>query len=130
MLYQPVLCCLTASVVSLALLAGATTLANAEPIILTIVPVNDRDQMGGERVQGDAAKTTFLVMHERARAGASGDLAAVTFGDDMISPSLPLGIARGTRRIDFANAASIDVGVLGHHGFDFGPNILKQTLSE
>jgi 5'-nucleotidase / UDP-sugar diphosphatase len=130
MLYLPILRSLTASVVLLALLAGARTLANAEPLTLTIVPINDWDQMDGERGQGGATKTTFLVKHERARAEAGGGLAAVTFGADMISPSLPLGTDRGTRRIDFANATGIDVGVLDIHEFNFGPNILKQRVSE
>lgn len=86
--------------------------------------------MDGEHGQGGGAKITSLVKGERARTEADGGLAAVTFGGDMISPSLLLGIDRGTQRIDHANAIGIGVEVLGNHEFNFGPNILKQRLSE
>ena len=48
----------------------------------------------------------------------------------MISPSLLLGIDSGTQRIDLAYAIGIDVGVLGNHEFNFGPNILKERFPE
>jgi 5'-nucleotidase / UDP-sugar diphosphatase len=103
---------------------------NAEPLTLTIVHVNDWDQMDGERGQGGAAKIASVVKDERARAEADGGLAVVTFGGDMISPSLLSGIDKGAHMIDLANAIGIDVAVLGNHEFDFGPDVLKQRLSE
>ena len=105
----------------LGLLAGAPNLASAEPLSLTIVHVNDWDQMDGNRGTGGAGKIATVVKDERARAEADGGLAVVTFGGDMISPSLLSGIDKGAHMIDLANAVGIDVAVVGNHEFDFGP---------
>jgi len=114
----------------LGLLAGAPNLASAEPLSLTIVHVNDWDQMDGNRGTGGAGKIATVVKDERARAEADGGLAVVTFGGDMISPSLLSGIDKGAHMIDLANAVGIDVAVVGNHEFDFGPEVLQQRLSE
>lgn len=66
----------------------------------------------------------------RARAEAEGGHTIVTFGGDMISPSVLSGIDRGAHMIDLANAVGFDVAVLGNHEFDFGPEVLKARLAE
>jgi 2',3'-cyclic-nucleotide 2'-phosphodiesterase (5'-nucleotidase family) len=112
------------------LLALAPALVRAEPLTLTIVHVNDWDRMDDDRGMGGAAKIASVVKDERARAEADGGLAIVTFGGDMISPSLLSGIDKGAHMIDLANAVGIDVAVLGNHEFDFGPEILIKRLAE
>ena len=102
----------------------------AAPLTLTLVHVNDWDQMAGSRGAGGAAKIATVVAEERARAEAEGGLAVVTFGGDMISPSVLSGIDKGAHMIDLANAVGFDVAVLGNHEFDFGPDVLQDRLAE
>jgi 5'-nucleotidase / UDP-sugar diphosphatase len=130
MLHQPVLRGIARAALCASLVAGASTVVNAEPLTLTIVHVNDWDQMDGERGKGGAAKIASVIKDERARSEADGGLAVVTFGGDMISPSLLSGIDKGAHMIDLANAIGIEVAVVGNHEFDFGPDVLKQRLSE
>ena len=54
----------------------------------------------------------------------------VTFGGDMISPSVLSGIDKGAHMIDLANAVGFDVAVLGNHEFDFGSDVLRDRLAE
>ena len=104
--------------------------AAAPPLSLTLVHVNDWDQMAGTRGAGGAAKIATVVAEERARAEAEGGLAVVTFGGDMISPSVLSGIDKGAHMIDLANAIGFDMAVLGNHEFDFGPEVLQERLAE
>ena len=113
-----------------ALLSAAAPAALAAPLSLTLVHVNDWDQMAGIKGQGGAAKIAAVVAEERARAEAGGGLALITFGGDMISPSVLSGIDGGAHMIDLANAIGFDVAVLGNHEFDFGPEVLQERLAE
>ena len=105
-------------------------LAPAAPLSLSLVHVNDWDQMAGIEGAGGAARIAAFVAEERARAEAAGGLAVVTFGGDMISPSVLSGIDKGAHMIDLANAIGFDVAVLGNHEFDFGPDVLQERLEE
>ena len=111
-------------------LAAEAPPALAAPLQLTLVHVNDWDQMAGSRGAGGAAKIAAVVAEERARAEDEGGLALVTFGGDMISPSVLSGIDKGAHMIDLANAVGFDVAVLGNHEFDFGPDVLRDRLAE
>ena len=114
-----------------ALVLGTASLpGTAEPLSLTIVHVNDWDRMAGSEGAGGAARIAAVVADERARAEAAGGHAIVTFGGDMISPSLMSGIDKGAHMIALADAVGFEIGVLGNHEFDFGPEVLRQRLSE
>ncbi|MDE0202472.1 MAG: 5'-nucleotidase C-terminal domain-containing protein [Rhodospirillaceae bacterium] len=119
-----------AAVAAITLGAMAVPAALAAPLQLTLVHVNDWDQMAGTRGAGGAAKIAAVVAEERVRAEAEGGLALVTFGGDMISPSVLSGIDKGAHMIDLANAVGFDVAVLGNHEFDFGPDVLRERLAE
>ena len=123
---------LTAFVLAAVLAAVAFVVppAAAAPLSLTLVHVNDWDQMAGIKGAGGAAKIAAVVAEERARAEAEGGHAVVTFGGDMISPSVLSGIDKGAHMIDLANAIGFDVAVLGNHEFDFGPAVLEERLAE
>ena len=121
---------LTLAAVTALVLGGAVPVAMAAPLSLTLVHVNDWDQMAGIKGAGGAAKIAAVVADERARAEADGGLAVVTFGGDMISPSVLSGIDKGAHMIDLANAIGFDVAVLGNHEFDFGPAVLEERLAE
>ena len=111
-------------------LAALPPPAEASPLRLTLVHVNDWDQMAGIKGAGGAARIAAVVAEERARAEAEGGFAVVTFGGDMISPSVLSGIDKGAHMIDLANAVGFDVAVLGNHEFDFGPEVLQARLAE
>ena len=114
----------------LAFAAALWTPAAAEPLSVTFMHVNDRDRMEGVDGRGGAAKIAAVVAEERARADREGRLALVTFGGDMISPSLLSGLDRGAHMIALANAIGCDFAVPGNHEFDFGPEVLKERLAQ
>ena len=113
----------------LALSAVALPVA-AQPLSLTLIHVNDWDRMEGRKGAGGAARIAQVVAEERARVQAAGGHAIVTFGGDMISPSLMSGIDRGAHMIALADAIGFDIGVVGNHEFDFGTGTLRKRLSE
>ena len=114
----------------LAVLAAIAPPAAAEPLLLTLIHVNDWDRMDGVDGRGGAAKIAAVVSDERARTEAEGGLALVTFGGDMISPSLLSGLDQGEHMIELANAIGFDLAVPGNHEFDFGPDVLKERLEQ
>ncbi|MDE0407699.1 MAG: 5'-nucleotidase C-terminal domain-containing protein [Alphaproteobacteria bacterium] len=118
------------AVALLALIPAIWTPASADPISVTLVHVNDWDRMEGVDGRGGAAKIAAVVSEERVRAEKEGGLAIVTFGGDMISPSLLSGLDRGEHMIELANAIGFDIAVLGNHEFDFGPEVLKERLEQ
>ena len=121
---------LTFAVAALAALMATGGPAAAEPLSLTLVHVNDWDRMEGVNGRGGAAKIAAVVSGERARVEKEGGLALVTFGGDMISPSLLSGLDRGEHMIALANAIGFDFAVPGNHEFDFGPEVLRQRLEQ
>ncbi|MEQ8332169.1 bifunctional UDP-sugar hydrolase/5'-nucleotidase [Nisaea sp.] len=104
--------------------------AGAEPLRLSLVHVNDWDRLDDKDGAGGAAKIASIVRYERDRAEADGGLMLLTFGGDMLSPSLLSGFDKGAHMVDLANAIGFDAAVLGNHEFDFGPEILMQRLKE
>ncbi len=106
------------------------TPAAAEPLSLTLVHVNDWDRMEDIDGRGGAAKIAAVVSEERTRARAEGGSVIVTFGGDMISPSMLSGLDKGEHMIDLANAIGFDIAVLGNHEFDFGPDVLVERLAQ
>ena len=120
---------LWAAAAILALACTAPAAADA-PLRLTLVHVNDWDRMEGVGDAGGAARIAAVVARQHDRARADGGHVIVTFGGDMISPSVLSGIDKGAHMIDLANRIGFDVAVLGNHEFDFGPEALKQRLAE
>ena len=91
---------------------------------LTIIHVNDWDDMTA------APRIAAVVARERARAASLGSATLVTFGGDMISPSMLSAIDKGAHMIVLADAIGFDVGVTGNHEFDFGTDVLEERLAE
>ena len=114
----------------IALGLGLASPSAAAPLSLTIVHVNDWDRMAGRQGAGGAARIAAVVAEERARAAAAGGYAIVTFGGDMISPSLMSGIDKGRHMIALADDIGFDIGVVGNHEFDFGAEVLRRRLAE
>ena len=119
-----------AAMAAVIMLSAATSPAAAAPLTLSLVHVNDWDRMEGIGDQGGAARIATVAAEERTRAEAAGGLAVVTFGGDMISPSVLSGIDNDAHMIALANAIGFEVAVLGNHEFDFGPEVLQARLAE
>ena len=52
------------------------------------------------------------------------------FSGDTISPSVESITYKGAQMIDAWNAIGLDYATFGNHEFDFGPDVLKQRISE
>ena len=112
-----------AAVLAAALAAGP---AQAEPVVLTIVHVNDLDRLDGSGDRGGVARLAAVV--GEVRASASHVL--VTHGGDAISPSLLSSFDRGAHMIDLFNQVGFDAMVLGNHEFDFTPAVTVERVAE
>ena len=108
--------------------AMAETPAPAEPVTtrLTFLNFNDAYQISPRRGLGGMGPMATLIKRERARARVS----ILTFGGDLISPSLLSGITKGKHMIEFANALGVQMAVLGNHEFDFGPEVMQERVAE
>lgn len=93
---------------------------------LTFLHFNDAYQISPRRGLGGMGPMATLIQRERARAPQS----VLSFGGDLVSPSLLSGITKGAHMIEFANALRLQVAVLGNHEFDFGPEVLAQRIGE
>jgi 2',3'-cyclic-nucleotide 2'-phosphodiesterase (5'-nucleotidase family) len=60
----------------------------------------------------------------------SGRRALLTFGGDLLGPSLLSKWHSGAQMIEALNAAGVDYAVLGNHEFDFGRDVLLARLRE
>ncbi|MEQ8395661.1 bifunctional UDP-sugar hydrolase/5'-nucleotidase [Thalassobaculum sp.] len=102
----------------------------AEPAKLVILHLNDWDRIDAVDGAGGAGRIAAVIKDEKAKAAATGATVIVTFGGDMISPSLLSGIDKGAAMIDLANTVGLDYATLGNHEFDFGPEVLKARIAE
>ncbi len=93
---------------------------------LTFLHFNDAYQISPRRGLGGMGPMATLIQRERARAPQS----VLSFGGDLISPSLLSGLTKGAHMIEFANLLRLQVSVLGNHEFDFGPEVLAQRIAE
>ncbi|WP_288902448.1 5'-nucleotidase C-terminal domain-containing protein [uncultured Sneathiella sp.] len=99
---------------------------SAEPTKLTFLHFNDIYQLSGVKGNGGFAELSTLIKAEKQRSPN----AIVTFGGDLISPSIMSGLSKGTEMIVLMNAVGTDIAVLGNHEFDFGPDVTAQRISE
>ena len=114
---------LCAGALAAVLVAGAV---RAEPVVLTIVHVNDLDRLDGSGDRGGVARLATVV--NDVRASASHVL--VTNGGDAISPSLLSSFDKGAHMIDLFNQVGFDAMVLGNHEFDFTPAVAAARIAE
>lgn len=115
-----------AAILSLVVLLGAGR-ARAETFRVQFVHFNDAYQIvPSSRGWGGLAEMNTLIKRERL----AGVATLVTYGGDLISPSLLSGMTKGAHMIEITNAMGIDVAVLGNHEFDHGVAALKKRLGE
>lgn len=97
----------------------------------------------------DEARVTFLHfndVYEFMPSGDSGGLAGIkavadgeraahpgailTFGGDLLSPSVASSLTQGAHMIDLLNRIGPAAAVLGNHEFDFGADVLRARMAE
>jgi 2',3'-cyclic-nucleotide 2'-phosphodiesterase (5'-nucleotidase family) len=101
--------------------------ASAEAVTITFLHLNDVYQHLGRAPRGGLAELGTLVDAERARATGPSFL---TFGGDLISPSLASSVTGGAHMIEIFNALGTDVAVLGNHEFDLGSDVARRRILE
>lgn len=102
------------------------TSAAAEPARVTFLHFNDvYEFMPGEDSGGLAAVKTVV---ERERANHPGAL--LTFGGDLLSPSVASSMTKGAHMVDLLNRLGPVAAVLGNHEFDFGTENLRARMAE
>jgi len=104
------------------------TIAHAEnKVNVTFLHINDVYEISPNRDGiGGFAQVASLIKEERSNHPNS----FVTFGGDLLSPSLLSGITEGKHMIEFMNAIGTDLAVPGNHEFDFGPDVFTARLGE
>ncbi|MCF8466412.1 MAG: 5'-nucleotidase C-terminal domain-containing protein [Sneathiella sp.] len=100
--------------------------ASGEPTKITFLHFNDIYQVSGIKGNGGFAELATLIKAEKARSPNT----IVTFGGDLISPSILSGLSKGTEMIQMMNAVGTDIAVLGNHEFDFGPDVAAARIAE
>lgn len=108
-----------------ALCAGA---AQAEPLDLTILLINDFDRMAESDGQGGFARMMAVVNDEIA--SAEGGTVLLAHGGDALSPSLLSSFDNGAHMIDLLNQTPLAVMVPGNHEFDMGPEVAVTRFKE
>ena len=105
----------TAAVASLSLAVTAA----AQEARVTFLHLNDVYEISPKKGVGGLAELMTLFEEERARNPDT----IVTFGGDLLSPSVLSGLTKGEQMIEIFNALGFDLAVPGNHEFDFGPEI-------
>lgn len=98
---------------------------------LTLLQINDVYSAlpvdGGNGVNaGGLARVATL----KKRIAAEGRSVELILAGDFLSPSIASSVFKGRQMIDAFSAAGVDLGIVGNHEFDFGPDVLRQRLSE
>lgn len=121
------------------LLAASLLLAlpvSAKEVALTLLHFNDVYQHAPLDGHGGLARLAARAEAARQQAAQPVGVGEVptqvwlTFGGDLLSPSVASGLTRGAHMIELLNALQVDAAVLGNHEFDFGPEVLRQRLGE
>lgn len=99
---------------------------SAEPAgKLTIVAINDVDQMSTDDGRGGLDRIGAVVAAERAGGGN----VLVIHAGDTLSPSLMSSFDKGAHIVDLLNTIGIDVFVPGNHEFDFGKEVFLERMN-
>ena len=117
-----------AAALSLGLMAGTALAQDAktEKAKISLVLVNDIDQMSDAKGRGGYAKYAAVVAAERAK---NPNTLAIHAGDT-ISPCLLCGLDQGVHMIDILNTVKPDIFVPGNHEFDFGKKQFLDRMAE
>lgn len=109
-----------------ALMLGFPRLTAAAETQVTFLHFNDIYEFMPSADSGGLAAIKTLIDHERSiHSGA-----ILTFGGDLLSPSVASHLSKGAHMIDLLNRLSPAAAVLGNHEFDFGAEVLRTRMDE
>lgn len=95
--------------------------------ILTLLQINDvYTTLPNKKGTGGLARVATL----KKQIATGGRTVELILAGDFLSPSVASSVYKGRQMIDTFSAAGVDIGILGNHEFDFGPDVLRQRLSE
>lgn len=107
-------------------LLAPTASAETRSVDLTLLLVNDMDQMSGKDDRGGVARVASVVATERSER----DNVLFFHAGDAISPSILSGFDQGAHMIDLLNMLDIAAFSPGNHEFDFGPDVFATRMAE
>ncbi len=93
---------------------------------LTLLHFNDIYEINPQQDVGGFAPLLTLIEQQRHRYSPS----LLTFGGDLLSPSVLSYLTHGKEMISLCNQMGVDVAVVGNHEFDFGLETLQYRLGE
>ncbi len=93
---------------------------------ITLLHFNDIYEISPQQEMGGFAPLMTLIEQERQQHPH----ALLTFGGDLLSPSVLSYLTKGQEMVALSNALGIDLAVLGNHEFDFGPAVLEKRIAE
>jgi 5'-nucleotidase len=97
------------------------------PAVLRLLHVNDVYEVApNDEGLGGLAELATMVAAAEAKPGADDTI--VTFGGDLISPSLLSSIDQGKHMITAMGMVGVDMAVPGNHEFDFGGAVFAEHL--
>lgn len=95
---------------------------------LTLLQINDVYIAQPEEGQKSGGLARVATLKKRFQS--EGRSVELILCGDFLSPSIASSIFKGRQMIEAFNAAGVDIGILGNHEFDFGPDVLRQRLTE
>ncbi len=98
--------------------------AFAEPVKITFLHTNDIYLIDQQNGKGGFPKLMTLLTQERA----ANPHTLITFGGDLLSPSIMSAITQGSQMIELMDAIGLQYAVPGNHEFDFGPTVFAKRI--
>jgi 5'-nucleotidase len=98
------------------------------PVRVTLLQVNDVYQFAP--VDGGRAGGLGRVLALRKQIMADSPNTIFLLAGDTISPSIESNTYKGSQMIEAWNLLGLDYATFGNHEFDFGPDVLRQRMSE
>lgn len=98
----------------------------AEQVRVTLLHFNDIYEFQPSADSGGFAGLATLIARERAAHPG----AVLTFGGDLLSPSVASSVTQGAHMIDLLNGLAPAAAVPGNHEFDFGAAVMRARMGE
>ncbi|MDX6384627.1 MAG: 5-nucleotidase / UDP-sugar diphosphatase [Blastocatellia bacterium] len=112
---------------------GTSTFRRAQaqgecPVRVTLLQVNDVYQFAP--VDGGARGGLARVLTLRKQIMSESPNTLFFLAGDTLSPSIESNTYKGKQMIEAWDASGLDYATFGNHEFDFGPDVLRQRMSE
>ncbi|MDX6289455.1 MAG: 5-nucleotidase / UDP-sugar diphosphatase, partial [Blastocatellia bacterium] len=98
------------------------------PVRVTLLQVNDVYQFAP--VDGGTRGGLARVLTLRKQIMSESPHTLFFLAGDTLSPSIESNTYKGRQMIEAWDASGLDYATFGNHEFDFGPDVLRQRMSE